>query len=177
MPVGLRVEANAAQPFSRVVLGWDAAAEDYLHEIRIMGGGLATLGRLPYQPIGWSSEYSVLYPTDGQAFITGLIPDTEYRFAVRAARERDSSSDLDHSSWSNVVSLTTPGVRPATAPGAATAPPLKAPAEDLMAVVDGTTVDLSWTVATNPNYVRQVLFRRVSGVSPIQWTEIPVGLK
>ena len=173
---GLRVGANAAQPFSRVLLGWDAAAEDYLHEVRIMGGGLATWGRLPYQPSGWSSEYSVLYPTDGQAFITGLIPGTEYRFAVRAARERNSISDLDHSSWSNVVSLTTPGVRPATAPGAATAPPLKSPAEDLMAVVDGTTVDLSWTVATNPNYVRQVLFRRDFAVNPIQWTEIPVGL-
>ena len=135
MPAGPRVEANAAQPFSRVVLGWDAAAEDYLHEVRIMGGGLATWGRLPYQPIGWSSEYSVLYPTDGQVFITGLIPDTEYRFAVRAARESNSRDQLDYSPWSNVVSLTTLGVRPATAPGAATAPPLKAPAEDLMAVV------------------------------------------
>ena len=176
VPAGLRVEANAAQPFSRVVLGWDAAAEDYLHEVRIMGGGLATWGRLPYQPIGWSSEYSVLYPTDGQVFITGLIPDTEYRFAVRAARESNSRDQLDYSPWSNVVSLTTLGVRPATAPGAATAPPLKAPAEDLMAVVDGTTVDLSWTAATNPNYVRQVLFRRESGVSPIEWTEIPVVL-
>ena len=95
---------------------------------------------------------------------------------MRAVRGRNSGSDLDHSSWSNVVSLTTPGVRPATAPGAATAPPLKAPAKDLMAVVDGTTVDLSWTVATNPNYVRQVLFRRDFAVNPIQWTEIPVGL-
>ena len=176
VPAVLQVMANASDPFSRVVLGWDAADGGYLHEIRIMGGGLSTWGRLPHQPSGWSSEYSVLYPTDGQAFITGLIPGTEYRFAVRAAEERDSSIDLDHSSWSNVVSLTTPGVRPATAPGAATAPLLKAPAKDLMAVVNGTTVDLSWTVATNPNYVRQVLLRRVFGVNPIQWTEIDVGL-
>ena len=173
---GLRVEANAAQPFPRVVLGWDAAAEDYLHEIRIMGGGLATWGRLPHQPSVWSSEYSVLYPTDVQAFITGLIPDTEYRFAVRAARERNSREQLDYSPWSNVVSLTTPSVRPATAPGAATAPPLKAPAKHLMAVVDGTTVDLSWTAATNPNYTSQRLLRRVAGVSPIYWTEIPLEL-
>ena len=176
VPAGLQVMVNAVQPFPRVVLGWDAAAEDYLHEIRIMGGGLATWGRLPHQLIGWSSEYSVLHPTDGQAFIAGLIPGTEYHFAVRAARERNSREQLDYSPWSNVVSLTTPGVRPATVPGAATAPPLKAPAKDLMAVVDGTTVDLSWTVATNPNYVRQVLFRRDFAVNPIQWTEIPVGL-
>ena len=74
VPAGLQVMVNAVQPFPRVVLGWDAGAEDYLHEIRIMGGGLATWGRLPHQLIGWSSEYSVLYPTDGQAFIIGLIP-------------------------------------------------------------------------------------------------------
>ena len=176
VPAGLRVEANAAQPFPRVVLGWDAAAEDYLHEIRIMGGGLATWGRLPYQLSGWSSEYSVLYATDGQAFITGLIPDTEYRFAVRAARGRNSREQLNYSPWSNFVSLTTPGDRPANAPGSATAPVLKAPPEGLVAVVNGTTVNLSWTAATNPNYVRQVVFRRVAGVSPMQWTEIPVGL-
>ena len=42
--------------------------------------------------------------------------------------------------------------------------------------MDGTTVDLSWTVATNPNYVRQVVFRRDVAVNPIQWTEIDVGL-
>ena len=159
-----------------MVLGWDASAEDHLHEIRIMGGGVDTWGRLPHQPSGWGSEYSVIYRTDGQAFITGLIAGTEYRFAVRAAQERDSSEMMDHSPWSEVVTLTTPGVRPANAPGSATAPALKAPPEDLMAVVDGTTVNLSWTAATNPNYTSQRLLRRVAGVSPIQWTEIPLAL-
>ena len=102
----------------------------------------------------------------GEAIIAGLIPGTEYHFAVRAARERNSSHQLDYSPWSGVVTLMTPGVRPASAPGQVTAPPLKAPAKDLMAVVNGTTVDLSWTVATNPNYVRQVVFQAGSWCHP-----------
>ena len=118
----------------------------------------------------------VRYFDGSGAFIAGLIPGTQYRFAVRAARERDSSDMLDHSPWGDVVTLTMPGVRPASAPGSATAPALKAPPTGLMAVVDGTTACLSWTAATNPNYTSQRLLRRVFGVSPIQWTEIPIGV-
>ena len=44
-----------------------------------------------------------------------------------------------------------------------------------MAAVDGTTVNLSWTATTNPNYTSQRLLRRVAGVSPIDWTEIPLA--
>ena len=111
----------------------------------------------------------------GDAIVAGLIPGTEYRFAVRAARMRDSRNELDYSPWSKPVTVTTPGVRPSDAPGDATAPTLKAPPEDLMAAVDGTTVNLSWTAATNPNYTSQRLLRRVAGVSPIIWTEIPLA--
>ena len=136
MPAGLRVASNASVPFPRVVLGWDASAAGYLREIRVMGGGIDTWRRLPHQPAGWSSEYSVQYPTDDQAFITNLTPGTEYRFAVRAARERNSQEMLDHSPWSRPVTVTTAGVRPSNAPGEATAPALKAPPEDLMAEVD-----------------------------------------
>ena len=176
VPEGLEVIVNAGEPFPRVVLGWDTADEDYLHEIRVMGGGIDKWRRLPHQPAGWSSEYSVQYPTDGQAFITNLIPGTEYHFAVRAARERNSRDALAHSPWSEVTTLTTAGDRPANAPGEATAPAPKAPPKDLMAEVDGTTVNLSWTAATNPNYVRQVLRRRDVSVVPEDWTEITVGL-
>ena len=42
-----------------------------------------------------------------------------------------------------------------------------------MAEVDWTTVNLSWTATTNPNYTSQRLRRRVAGVSLIDWTEIP----
>ena len=45
-----------------------------------------------------------------------------------------------------------------------------------MAEVDGTTVSLSWTAVTNPNYVRQVVRRRDVSVVPEDWTEITVGL-
>ena len=196
-PTKLIVEENNSRRFPGVALKWEAPFGSYLYEIRVSGGGVVSSGggvasweRLPFQPIGWDSQYSarifgsygrVVDKTDrvknvGEAIIAGLIPGTEYHFAVRAARERNSSEQLDYSPWSGVVTLKTPGVRPASAPGQVAAPPLKAPAKDLMAVVAGTTVNLSWTVATNPNYVRQVVFRRDFAVNPIQWTEIPVVL-
>ena len=94
---------------------------------------------------------------------------------MRAADERNSSDALDYSPWSEVVTLTTSGVRPAGAPGNAAAPALKAPSTDLMAVVSGTTATLSWTAATNPAYVEQVVRRRDLSVSPPVWTEIDVA--
>ena len=113
-----------------------------------------------------------------KSVVDGLIPGTEYRFAVRAARERDTGSGqkLERSPWSEVFTLMTPGTRPAGAPGSASAPALKAPPMDLAAEVDGTTVTLSWTAATNPNYTSQRLLRRVAGVSPVAWTEIPLAV-
>ena len=38
-------------------------------------------------------------------------------------------------------------------------------------------MSLSWTAATNPNYVEQVVRRRDLSVSPTVWTEIDVGLE
>ena len=191
VPTALRLgDDNISRRYPGLSLKWDALAGDQLYEIKILGGGASDWKRLTFQPTGWNSPYSarffgsfgtftgLLGPNIyvGEAIISGLIPGTEYRVAVRVAMDRDSVRQMDRSPWSNAFSFTTPGVRPATAPGDATAPPLKAPAKDLMAVLDGTTVELSWTAATNPNYVRQVLFRRNFGVNPIQWTEIAVGL-
>ena len=189
-PTGLLLGGEIiSRRYPGLSLKWEAIPGDHLYEIKVLGGGADDWGRLTFQPVGWDSPYSARFfggfgnlhaspPVLNavEAFVSGLVPGTEYRFAVRAARERDSSSDLDYSPWSEPVTLKTSGVRPASAPGKATAPALKAPPEDLMAVVDGTTVDLSWTAATNPNYVRQVVFRRDFAVNPIQWTEIPVGL-
>ena len=196
-PTKLIVEENNSRRFPGVALKWEAPFGSYLYEIRVSGGGVVSLvvdvaswERLPFQPIGWDSEYSARFfgsygrvgdKTDrvtnvGEAIVAGLIPGTEYHFAVRAARERNSSEQLNYSPWSEPVMLKTLGVRPASAPGQVSAPVLKAPPEGLVAVVNGTTVNLSWTAATNPNYVRQVVFRREAGVSPMQWTEIPVGL-
>ena len=175
VPDGLQVIVNAAVPFSRVMLGWVEAALGYRHEVRVIGGGIDTWGRLPHQPAGWGSEYSVLHPNNSQAFITGLIPGTEYRFAVRSVKELGTDVKMDRSPWSKPVTVTTPGDRPSGAPGSDAGPALKAPPEDLMAVVNGTTVELTWTATTNPNYTSQRLLRRVAGVSPIDWTEIPLA--
>ena len=189
-PTNLRVVENDSRRFPGLALKWEGPFGSYLYEIRISGGGASTWKRLPFQPAGWDSPYSARYfgsfgrvgdEADrainvGEAIIAGLVPGTEYHFAVRTARERDSSEKLDYSPWSRPITLTTPGQRPANAPGNATAPPLKAPPMDLMAVVDGTTVNLSWTASTNPNHTSQRLLRRVAGVSPIQWTEIPLAV-
>ena len=170
-PTNLRVESNISRRFPGTQLRWDAPLGSYLYEVRILGGGADEWKRLPFQPAGWDAPYSARYfggqqrvggsfVLVGDAIVAGLIPGTEYRFAVRAARERNPSEQLDRSPWSNPVALTTPGTRPSNAPGEAAAPALKAPPEDLIAVVTGTTVNLSWTSGTNPNYDRQVVLRR-----------------
>ena len=189
-PFNLRIGENFSRRFPGLSLEWNAPFGRNLYEIKVKGGGASDWKRLSFQPVGWSSAYSATYfggyrpvldITDpvvlaGEAIIAGLIPGTEYHFAVRAARERDTGSGkrLYRSPWSEPVTVTTSGTRPAGAPGSVSAPPLKAPPMDLMAVVDGTTVNLSWTASTNPNYTSQRLLRRVAGVSPIQWTEIPL---
>jgi len=180
-PTNLRVEENNSRRFPGVALKWDAPFGSYLYEIRISGGGASPWARLPFKPGGeasprspYSARYFGSYGRAGEAIIAGLVAGTEYHFAVRAARKRNSSEQLDYSSWSNPVTLTTPDVRPAGAPGQATAPALKAPPEDLMAEVSGTTVSLTWTATTNPNYVCQEVLRRV--VPGGSWVRDPVAM-
>ena len=191
-PFNLRTGENISRSFPGLSLEWDAPFGRNLYEVRVKGGGASDWKRLPFQPAGWSSAYSATYfggyrpvgdITDplvlaGQAIVAGLIPGTEYRFAVRAVLERDTGSgkQLYRSPWSKVLTVTTPGVRPANAPGSAAAPALKAPPVDLVAEVDATTVTLSWTAATNPNYTSQRLLRRAAGVRPVVWTEIPLAV-
>ena len=130
-PRGLRAAENVSRRFPGQSLEWDASFRDYLYQIRIKGGGADDWKRIPFQPAGWNSPYSarmfgrlelpagvgVPGTTVGEAIVAGLIPGTEYHFAVRAVRERDASEKIDRSPWSEVVTLETPGVRPANAPG------------------------------------------------------------
>ena len=187
-PTNLRVGSNISRRYPGLGLRWHSPLGSYLYEVKVKGGGADDWKRLSFQPSGWGTPYSARFfgahervedsfVLVGDAIIAGLIPGTEYHFAVRAARERDTGSGerLYRSPWSKPITLTTPGMRPANAPGNATAPALKAPPQELMVEVDGTTVDLSWTAATNPNYTSQRLLRRVAGVSPIAWTEIPLA--
>ena len=55
-------------------------------------------------------------------------------------------------------------------------PPQKTQPKDLTAVISGTDVILTWTKGENPNYVSQVVRRRVAGVRPEQWTDVTVGV-
>ena len=194
-PTGLEVKTNISRRFPGTSLQWGAPSRSYLPEIRITGGETRRWERVPVGSVDDDSPYSAMMfgrrtfvpgdvlgaqPTvvrEGAVIVSGLTPGTEYRFAVRSARYRDSSNRSDHSSWGSVVTLTTPGVRPADALGQATAPPLKAPPEDLMAEVSGTTVNLTWTATTNPNYVEQVIRWRDLSVRPPEWNEIDVGLE
>ena len=189
VPTNLRVVSNISRRYPGLGLRWRSPLGSYLYEVKVKGGGADDWQRLSFQPSGWDSEYSARFfgghervgdsfVLVGDAIIAGLIPGTEYHFAVRAARERDTgaSERLYRSPWGKPITVKTPGIRPANAPGNATAPALKAPPEDLMAEVDGTTVSLSWTAVTNPNYVRQVVRRRDVSVVPEDWTEITVGL-
>ena len=187
VPTNLRVGSNISRRYPGLGLRWHSPLGSYLYEVKVKGGGADDWQRLSFQPSGWDSEYSARFfgghervgdsfVLVGDAIIAGLIPGTEYHFAVRASRERNSREMMDYSPWSKPITVTTPGMRPANAPGNATAPALKAPPGDLMAEVDRTTVNLSWTAATNPNYVRQVVRRRDVSVVPEDWTEITVGL-
>ena len=54
--------------------------------------------------------------------------------------------------------------------------PNKTPPEGLTAVISGTDVILTWTKGENPNYVSQVVRRRVTSVRPEQWTDVTVGV-
>ena len=51
------------------------------------------------------------------------------------------------------------------------------PPSALEGTVSGTTVNLTWTAHTNPHYVTQSVRRRVAGVTPLSWTDFPVGIR
>ena len=73
----------------------------------------------------------------------------------------------------------TAGTGPATDPQpkpTPTPPPAKMPATNLAFTLSGTKVNLTWTGHTNPDFVRQVVKRRVAGVFPLDWTEFATGL-
>ena len=132
-----------------------------------VGGTQGSWRRLPVQPKGWAELYEVEFDySKGLAKISGLILGTEYVFQMSAA-----NGDVK-SPWSERVAVKTLGESPANAPALAPVQLPKMPPSNLMVVVDGTTVNLSWTAGENPNYVHQLVRRRVVGVSPLAWTDV-----
>lgn len=112
----------------------------------------------------------------GQAFVRSLHPGTTYSYRVRAVNgeERDIDRKNRVSGWSQVVTVTTqedPDAGPAPTP----ATPTKKKADNLAAELVSQQVVLTWEAHTNPNYVKQQVWRRISSKGS-EWTEFDVGL-
>ena len=169
------VDASDGDLFKRndVTLAWFPRHDAARYEVRIWDGTTSKWRILPVQPKGWGERYEVVFEYGFQevkAGIRGLIPGTGYAFQVRGVNG-DKRSPL-----SKRITVVTSGSRPSDAPSLAVIPPPKMPPSELEAAVNGTSVGLSWELGTNPNYVRQEVWRREVGVTPLDWTEIAVGL-
>ena len=179
--VGEVVDASNEAFFGQhdAALSWSPAADAALYDVRVWDGTVVR-GEMrgdwrvmPVRPKGWGERYEAEFDYSDIKVgvgLSGLIPGTDYAFYVRGV------NGSARSKWSDRVLVEVPGTVPANAPSLAPIPPPKMPPSSLMAAVDETTVNLSWTAATNSNYTSQRLLRRVAGVSPIDWTEISVGV-
>ena len=126
---------------------------------------------LPFQESGHAEEYEIDFLSTLVAHIGNLTPGTPYKYKLR-------SLNIDrHSPWSKQISISTTGQNPDPNPAPTPmATPNKTPPKGLTAVISGTDVILTWTKGENPNYVSQVVRRRVTGVNPEQWTDVTVGV-
>ncbi len=155
------------------LLRWYRGAHDALYEVSVFDETSRDWRTLPFRPAGWSEEYEVEFEYGPQSVLdpgpvvigklTGLVPGTDYQVRVRS-RSGNVVSD-----WSDTVTVTTLGTRPPNA--------LKTPPSGLTTNVSGPDVNLSWTAGENPNYVHQLVRRRVVGVSPLAWTDVQVGVE
>ena len=175
LSLGTIVDASAGDLFKQndVTLAWSPRHDAARYEVRVWDGTRSKWSVLSTKPKGWNERYEVVFEYGFQevkAGIRGLIPGTGYAFQVRSV-----NGDL-RSPLSERITLITPGSRPSNAPSLAAIPAPKMPPSGLEATVSGTSVELSWELGTNPNYVEQVVLRRDLSVRPPVWTEIDVGL-
>ena len=147
-----------------------------LYQIKMWNATARKFELLPFQEAGRSEKYTldVIHGVRGANFVVGnLEPAQRYYFQARGINGRIKSQ------WSNTFYsdvLPPPGVDPTTLPPPATPPPPRMPSTNLTASVSGTNVNLTWTATTNPNYVDQMVIRRVAGESPENWTEFKVEI-
>ena len=144
---------------------WDGSA-------RGTDGKMGAWRDLPFRQSGHAKQYEIDFLGVGRAArIDNLTPGTAYKYKLR-------SLNIDrHSQWSEQISISTTGQNPDPNPAPTPIPtPNKTQPEGLTAVISGTNVVLTWTRGENPNYVSQVVRRRVAGVRPEQWTDVTVGV-
>ena len=144
--------------------------------IRFWGPGSDEWRILPFKQKGQPTKYEIhrryrVHNGHGifEPVVTGLQPGTTYYFMFQGV-----NGDI-RSEWTEQQSLTTRGEAP---PGSTPTnpPPVKAPPKDLVATVNNSSVELSWTPSTNPNYTEQNILRRIAGERPINWTKFPVNI-
>ena len=126
---------------------------------------------LPFRESGHTEEYEIKIIGTLIARVRNLTPGTPYKYKLR-------SLNIDrHSQWSEQISISTTGQNPDPNPAPTPIPtPNKTQPEGLTAVISGTDVILTWIKGENPNYVSQVVRRRVAAVRPEQWTDVTVGI-
>ena len=144
---------------------WDGSA-------RGTDGKMGAWRDLPFRQSGRAKQYKIDFLGLGRAArIDNLAPGTAYKYKLR-------SLNIDrHSQWSEQISISTTGQNPDPNPAPTPIPtPNKTQPEGLTAVISGTDVILTWTRGENPNYVSQVVRRRVANVTPEEWTDVTVGV-
>ena len=169
---------NGNRPHLTRALQWTTNSGSPIYQIRLWDGLNDKWVRLPAESKGWHEEYRAHFTQRGmrtQALFTGLIPGTTYAVQVWGTRDDGSKDGADHGAWSEVTTLTTRGTRPANL-DEPSQPVEKMPPSNLTGTANGRSVTLNWTAHTNPNYTNQYVWRREAGVTPIDWTEIPIGL-
>ena len=138
-------------------------------------------------PISWQGGV-VFASMENLVFPNRLLqPDTTYIFRVSGAKPVDELMTAVASSNEATVSIpdefNTAPYAPAQQAGsesASTPAPASRSAKTgpsgLSVAQAGGGVALNWTPGTNPNYVRQIVRRRVAEITPIAWTDVVIGV-
>ena len=148
-PSLIPTELTAEVAGEQIYLSWDPGDNtNYVHQ-------LVRRRKAGQNPLVWT-DFQI--PTRAATYTdTTALPGITYIYRVMAVKNNNLGADT------NAAEASIP------------APP-KMPPTDLEGTVSGTTVSLTWTAQTNPNYVTQIVRRRIAGVNPLSWTNFTVGI-
>ena len=170
----------------RVYLEWEHA--EGVKEYKVLQWRPSTKDwpELPFQEEGHDEQYQLAmggyeirmrqnevtlrdeYYVVTSAGISNLTDHVEYFYKVVAKNDAGETE-------SSGIGVTAGIGDPPSDPPAQPPKPKLAP-RDLTFTLSGTTVNLTWTGHTNPNYTTQQVLRRVAGERPIDWTTFSVDL-